>query len=209
AGELHQSGQIPPDTYVLDLDMIGRNARKLKVEADRVGLKALICAKEFGRNPMAMQSIMNAGIEQALGYDIEEIKVLHRYGIPIVHAGHFGQIPNSELNWVMTQVRPEFITVYSPEKARAISKIAGRLGVTQKVLIKVIEDPRLERLATASGYAEEDAMHFARQLNEIENLRVAGVTAYPATDFSLVTKRHSLSGPFKDMMKVVARIRGE
>ena len=189
--------------------MISRNARKLKIEADRVGLGTYICAKEFGRNPLVIQTIMNAGMKEALGYDIEEIKVLHRYGIPIGHAGHFGQIPTFDIPWVMREVHPEFITVYSVEKARRIAKIAGNLGITQKVLVKVIEDPRLERLATASGFAEDDAIRFAHQLQEIENLKVSGVTSYPATDFSLITKTHSLSGPFKEMMRVVERMKTE
>src|ERR1700704_5241118 len=99
AGELHQSGQIPADTYVLDLDTIRNNAEKLQSEARRVGLKAYICTKEFGRNPLVIKTIMNTGMKEALGYDIEEIKALHRYGIPMGHVGHFGQIPNSELGW--------------------------------------------------------------------------------------------------------------
>ena len=207
--ELHQSGEIPPDTYVIDLDMVTSNSEKLQFEAKRVGLKSYICSKEFGRNPIVIKSIMNTGMKEALGYDIEEIKVLHRYGIPIAHVGHFGQIPSSDLQWVMKEVKPEFITVYSLEKARAISKIAGQLGTVQKVLVKVIEDARLERLATASGFVEDEVISFAKQLHDLEHLKVAGVTCYPATDFSLISKAHSLSEPFKSMMRVAKRMTDE
>ena len=47
AGELHQSGQIPPDTYVLDLDMIGQNALNFSKEANRVGLIAHIAQRNL------------------------------------------------------------------------------------------------------------------------------------------------------------------
>jgi predicted amino acid racemase len=209
ATELHQSGQIPPDTYVLDLDMIRSNSEKLQAEANRVRLKSYICSKEFGRNPLVIKTIMNTGMNEALGYDIEEIKVLHRYGIPIGHVGHFGQIPNFDLPWVMQQVKPEFMTVYSIEKAWAISKIAGKAGFVQKVLVKVIEDERLERLATASGFVEDDSISFAKLLQQLDNLKVAGVTSYPATDFSLISKTHSLSASFIAMMRVVRRMEEE
>ncbi|MDA4131475.1 MAG: alanine racemase, partial [Thaumarchaeota archaeon] len=209
AGQLHQSGQIPPDTYILDLDTIAHNARALKTETDRVGLKSYICSKEFGRNPLVIQTIMNAGMKEALGYDIEEIKVLHRYGFPIAHVGHFGQIPNSDLDWVMREIHPEFMTIYSVEKAKRVSKIAADLKTKQKVLVKVIADPRLERLATAAGFSGDDAISFTKQLQQMENLKVAGVTSYPATDFSLITRTHSLSAPFKEMMEVARRMEKE
>ena len=38
AFELHQSGELLPDTYILDLDMITRNAETMKGEADRKGI---------------------------------------------------------------------------------------------------------------------------------------------------------------------------
>ena len=110
----------------------------------------------------------------------------------------------------MTQVHPEYMTVYSLEKARRISKIAGELGVTQKVLVKVIEVPRLERLANPSGFYGDDAVRFAKRTRtKPRTFKFPGVTCYPATDFSLVTKTHSTSGPFKEMMNVVARLKGE
>ena len=105
--------EIPADTYVLDLDMIVSNGAKIKAEATRVGLQCYLCAKQFGRNPIVVDALRRIGFEKAMGMDIEGIKNLHRYGTPIAHVGHFGQIPSSELEFVLSEVRPEVFTVYS------------------------------------------------------------------------------------------------
>ena len=40
--ELHQSGEIPPDTFVIDLDAVESNARKMAEEAKKLGLNHII-----------------------------------------------------------------------------------------------------------------------------------------------------------------------
>ena len=37
--ELHQAGAIPAAAYIVDLDAVTRNARRLRVEADRLGFQ--------------------------------------------------------------------------------------------------------------------------------------------------------------------------
>ena len=57
---LHREGKILPDTYVLDLDCICENARKMKEEADRYGIELYFMLKQIGRNPLVAQKLMEA-----------------------------------------------------------------------------------------------------------------------------------------------------
>jgi predicted amino acid racemase len=209
AAALHRSGEIPPDTYVLDLDTIISNASKGLAEANRVGIKEYMCTKQFGRNPVVVDGLLRAGFEKAIGMDIEGIKNLHRQGVSIGHVGHFGQIPTSELEFVLDEVRPDVFTVYSIERARQISHLAGKLGIKQKLLVKVVADPRTERPATGGGMSEDEAFAMAKELQKLDNVQVVGATSYPATAFSIIHKTHQLSANFKAMMRVVGRMHRE
>ena len=48
AFNLHQNGLISPDTYILDLDMIRRNAQMMLDEARAQGVKLFFMTKQFG-----------------------------------------------------------------------------------------------------------------------------------------------------------------
>jgi predicted amino acid racemase len=209
AARLHQKGEIPPDTYVLDLDAIIENSCKIYAEARKFGLECYLCAKQFGRNPLVIKAIMNSGIREAMAMDMEGLKSLHRCGVPVAHVGHYGQIPTSQLEYVLRKIRPHVITVFSLEKARQISEVASRLGITQKLLVKVLDDPRLEALTTGGGYGEEEALDVIKQMNQMDNVKVVGATTYPAFYFSIFNKTYTMSDNFKAMMRVVHRMEKE
>jgi predicted amino acid racemase len=209
AAKLHRAGEIPPDTYVMDLDTVRENSNKIYAEAKRHGLECYICAKQFGRNPLVVKAIMNSGMREAIAMDMEGVKSLHRYGIPVAHVGHYGQIPTSQLEYVLREIRPHVITVFSLEKARQISQVASRLGITQKLLVKVHDDPRLEALTTGGGYGEEEALDVIKQMNQMDNVKVVGATSYPAFHFSIFNKKYTMHDNFKAMMRVVHRMEKE
>ncbi len=51
AAYLHQTGQIPPNTYVFDADTFEENGKKLRAEAEKYGLKIYFMSKQHARNP--------------------------------------------------------------------------------------------------------------------------------------------------------------
>ena len=63
---LHQTGQILPDTYVLDLDAIENNTRLLVESATKNQIELFFMTKQFGRNPYVAQKIHEAGITRKL-----------------------------------------------------------------------------------------------------------------------------------------------
>ena len=50
--ELHQSGKIPANSYVLDIDTIAENAKHIVAEARKHRLTIFPMTKQFGRTPM-------------------------------------------------------------------------------------------------------------------------------------------------------------
>ena len=47
---LHQSGELPANTYVIDLDAVEDNARAISVKANSLGLTVMAMTKQMGRN---------------------------------------------------------------------------------------------------------------------------------------------------------------
>src|SRR6266545_68965 len=121
AARLHRERLIPPDTYVLDLDAVRANAAKLRAAFDRHGLAAYYEPKQFGRCPLVCAALVEAGFEKAIALDLEEAATLHRNGFTVGHVGHLGQPAAVEAEWVVNELRPEVVTVYSKEKAAQLS----------------------------------------------------------------------------------------
>ena len=56
---LLEKGLIEPDTYVLDLDSMEKNAEKLAKIAGRYGIVFYFMAKQLGRNPETAKPVSN------------------------------------------------------------------------------------------------------------------------------------------------------
>ena len=125
--ELHQSGHIPPNTWVIDLDVIAENARVLTSEAKRLGLTTYLMSKQYCRNPYVNLVAIENGLHKTVAVDMPGALQMRRYGIPIGHMGHLNQIPR-HLTPDAVAMRPEVITVYNLEHARWINDAATQEG---------------------------------------------------------------------------------
>lgn len=137
--KLHKDGQIPPNTFVFDLDMIAKNARALADEAKKYGLKTYLMTKQFNRNPFITQVALKQGLEKTVAVDIMGAKILNRFKVPVGHIGHLSQIPYHDVAAALA-IKPEVITVYSVEAAERISEVAKEMNVVQDILIKVVDN---------------------------------------------------------------------
>ncbi|MFI9027193.1 alanine racemase [Streptomyces sp. NPDC053560] len=135
ATELHKSGAIPPDTYVMDLDSVESNAALLAQEADRLGLSLWFVVKQIGRNPELIEAVARH-IPRFAAIDPPEARILHAAGAEAGNLGHLVQIPARALPEMLAW-RPETVTVYDLANARAVSEAATRLGFVQDVLIRL------------------------------------------------------------------------
>ncbi|MFI8851249.1 alanine racemase [Streptomyces sp. NPDC053499] len=177
AADLHRRGEIPPDTYVMDLDAVAENATLLAGEAERLGLSLWFVVKQFGRNPELIRAVSRA-IPSFAAIDPVEARTLHAAGARAGNLGHLVQIPHRALP-EMLGWRPEAVTVFDLANARAVSAAAQRLGHVQDVLI------RLEGAAGAGYPGQEGGVPlsaldaFAEEAERLPGIRIAGVTAFP------------------------------
>lgn len=108
---LHQTGQILPDTYVLDLDAIENNTRLLVESATKNQIELFFMTKQFGRNPYVAQKIHEAGIKKVVVVDYKEALVMMKQGLPLGNVGHLVQIPKHLLKKIM-DYGTDYITVF-------------------------------------------------------------------------------------------------
>lgn len=175
---LHKTGKITPDTYVMDVDQIEENARLLAEEAKKQGVNLYMMTKQIGRNPELAKRIAAAGIEKAVAVDPWEALVLAEAGVALGHVGHLVQVPNGMLESILAY-RPEVMTVFSLEKAQAVSDEAVRQGVVQKVLMRVVGQKDRTYAGQEGGFLEEDWIDVAKAIQALPGLQLAGVTAFP------------------------------
>jgi len=139
AFELHNTRQIPTDTYLVDLDSVKYNARAISEAARQFSVKNYFMTKQFARNPLISKVIVDAGIESAVAINVDEAKILHGYGFRVDHVGHLMQIPSRDVEFIVNKLRPEIITVYSLEKAREIERAARKSNIKQKIMLRPIK----------------------------------------------------------------------
>jgi predicted amino acid racemase len=195
AFELHQNGIIEPDTYVLDVDSILYNAKCIKNEADKYGIKLYFMTKQFGRNPYIASEIMKLGYEGAVAVDWREAKTLAENGIKLGNVGHLVQIPRCEIENILLQ-KPEVITVYSVEKAKDISGVAKKLNMTQNVMLRVIDKEDILYPAQYGGFYLNELIEKASIIDSLPNIKIYGVTSFPCflynSDSKGIEKTHNM-----------------
>lgn len=175
---LHREGAIPPNTFVIDLDTVERNAGLLRDAAVQNGLSLYFTTKQIGFNPPVARCVSRAGIPKALAIDFREASVLAQNNIPIGHVGHIVQVPLQMINSIL-KLSPEVITVYSLEKARQISQAAGRSGREAQLLLRVISKNDFFFPGQEGGICLNNLIEAATAILRLPNVHIVGVTSYP------------------------------
>ena len=173
---LHQSGQILPDTYVLDLDVIMENASLLKQSADQAGIQLFYMTKQFGRNPLVSAHIREAGIDKGVVVDYKEARMMIENGLPIGNVGHLVQVPQGFLDEILRH-QPEFVTVYSEKVLRDIERLCKEKGYKQNVLLRVYDEHDMIFEGQRGGFPLADVSRLANL--HFDGVRISGVTSFP------------------------------
>lgn len=198
--KLHQSGQITPDTYVIDLDAIKANAKVMLDAANRNNVKLLFMTKQFGRNPILSKTLLDVGYEGAVAVDFRETETLHENGIPLAHVGHLVQTPTHMIDRVM-RMNPELVTVYSVEKAIEINEVCKVLGRKQKILLRVVDrEDSIYSGQHAGMWLDELDIHL-KQLLELQHIQVSGLTSFPCFLFDWESKDYLPTNNVNTMIK--------
>ena len=178
AFNLHREGLILPDTYVIDLDTLIENAKKIKEEADKYGIKLYFMTKQLGRNPIISKEFMKLGYEGAVVVDFREAEVMINNNIKIGHVGHLVQIPKVLIEKVVKS-RPDYITIYSIEKAKEINEACEKLGLKQNIMLRVLGENDNLYSGQYGGFKLEELKYIGEELIKLKNLNIAGITSFP------------------------------
>ena len=179
AFDLHRDGKILPDTYVLDLDRITENARKMKEEADRYGIELYFMLKQIGRNPLVAQKLMEVGFKGAVTVDYKEALCMIENGIHIANVGHLVQIPKVLMKKIIA-ADPDYVTVYSLEKIQEIDAVAGECGKIQKLLIRLSDEDSDLYSGQVGGFHTDELKDLIEKVEGMKNVKIGGLTVFPA-----------------------------
>ena len=188
AVQLHQSGEIPADCYVVDLDSVRQNVRSLRSYADELGLRLYAMTKQINRNPSMLKAIAGEGIDKFVAVDIEGAVTIDREGLDVAHVGHLSQIPKHAVQKVL-KMEPDVWTVYGYDNARFVSEGAQALGVEQDLLLKIVGPDDHAYAAQEGGIPVEDSVEVARRVKDLPGVRIVGTTGFPCITYNLENNR--------------------
>ena len=182
AVELHQNGDIAPNTYLIDLDAVKENAREIKKCGDRYGIEQYVMTKQCNRNPSMIKAFMEEGLDKAVAVDIICINNLQKHDMALGHVGHLVQVPRHQVKRVL-KFSPEVWTVYGYENAGFISEGAEKLGMEQDLLVKVIGPKDVAYTSQEGGIPLDRVVEEAEKINKLPGVNVAGTTGFPTILF--------------------------
>ena len=178
AVELHQSGRIPSNCYVVDIDTVSANATVVARAAASHGLTAYQMTKQFGRNPIVARAVADAGIEKVVAVDFEEARLMASQGLRIGHLGHLVQVPSHEIDRAV-EMDPDFITVFGFDQAARLSRAAQDHGVIQDVTLRVAGPNDTFYPGQRGGVAVDQVVDVATRISALPGIRLRGVTSFP------------------------------
>lgn len=203
---LFQQQKLSPDTWVIDVDMVEENAHLILQMAKKHHVTPYVMSKQFGRNPWLTQHIISAGFPSAVTVDFHEARRLAHHGIPIGHMGHLVQIPDGKIETAL-RYQPEVVTVFTLDKARKISECAKRLGVNQRLLLKVNQPGDIIYPGQEGGFNLDMLPEVASQIEGFGGVEVVGVTHFPCILMSESNYRGTTTQNFITLMKAAEILR--
>ncbi|URT70707.1 YhfX family PLP-dependent enzyme [Cytobacillus firmus] len=197
---LHQSGQIPPNTYVIDLDILGENVAALAETAKNHDFTLYFMSKQLGRLPFIGKFIAEHGIEKAVAVEFDEAKTLAEGGVKMGNVGHLVQPGKNQWPEVLSW-NPEVITLFSLARARQLSDAAVQSGRVQDVLLRVYAEGDMIYPGQQGGFRLEKLDEELPELAGLPGINVAGVTTFPNFQLSEDKKSMEPTPNFTTLLK--------
>ena len=182
AHEHAKVGDIRPDSFVIDVDTVLDNAKKMLDVAKQYNLQLFFMLKQIGRNPYIAKKLIEMGYPGAVVVDFKEAQIMMDHQIPIAHAGHLVQIPTNMIS-SMVDYGIKNITIYSLEKAEQLNEAAEKLNCYQNVLIRVVEEEDFLYNGQQAGIYIGDLLPFVEKLKKLTHIRFNGLTIFPGLLF--------------------------
>ena len=204
--ELHQRGEIPANSCVLDLDTIRSNSEIFAQAAGRHGLKTFAMTKQIGRNPPALRAMADGGIDSFVAVDMECARPIHKAGHRVGHIGHLVQVPHHE-RLEAAALGADYWTVFSYDKAAEAAGAARTLGKTQSLLARIQAPGDVFYMGHEGGFEASDITAVAEQLDALDGARFAGITTFPALLFDEESQAVKLTPNMTTLEVAASRLR--
>lgn len=183
AVQLHQEKRIPANSYLLDIDTISENAKIQAAEGKRLGLKVYPMTKQIGRNPIAIQALADQGLNAYVVVDMDCARAVHAAGHQIGHIGHLVQIARGDTT-TAASYHPEYWTVFNLQKAQEAAEAAGKIGLEQKILVRIHAPGDTFYTGHEGGFPADKILEVAEEIDQLDHASFAGITTFPALLFN-------------------------
>ena len=174
----HRKGLLLPDTYVIDMEIIRENARKILSVSQEQGVKLYYMLKQLGRNPVLARMLDELGYEGAVAVDFREALTFARNGTRLGHVGNLGQIPEGALDAVLA-ARPHIVTVFSLEKAKSLQRAAEKAGIVQPIQLRLSDETGPCYPGQSGGFAPRELPELLPELRKLPNLCLSQLSVRP------------------------------
>ncbi|HEJ0183247.1 TPA: YhfX family PLP-dependent enzyme [Citrobacter koseri] len=175
---LWQQGRIVPDSWVIDVDQVLENGKRLVDTAHQYGITLYLMTKQLGRNPWLAEKLLALGYAGIVTVDYKEARVMRRAGLPVAHQGHLVQIPSRQIDEAVEQ-GTDVITLFSLEKAREVSAAAVKAGRVQAVMLKIYGEQDFLYPGQESGFPLARLDDAVNDIRCLPGLHVTGLTHFP------------------------------
>ena len=184
--ELHQAGEIPANSCVLDLDATESNTAGLCRQARRLGLTVYAMTKQLGRAPGVMAAMAAGGGDGFVAVDMACARPIVGNGHRLGHLGHLVQVPRAEAAEA-AGLEPDYWTVFSENKAAEAAAAARSRSRSQRLLVRVFAGGDEFYPGHEGGVALEDLPAMIDRIAGMEGAEFAGLTTFPALLFDAST----------------------
>lgn len=178
ARTLWRQGAVLPDTWIIDVDQVLENGRKLLAAAQKHGITLYFMSKQLGRNPWLAGKLIELGFKGAVAVDFKEARTLRNAHVPVSHVGHLVQVPVAQVAESVNG-ETEIITLFSLEKARAVSEAALACGRVQPVMLKVFAEHDRLYPGQEAGFPLHELDAIALEIRSMPGIKLTGLTHFP------------------------------
>ena len=182
AVELHQAGQVPANSCVLDLDAIEANTAVLCRRARGLGLAVYAMTKQVGRAPGALAAMAAGGADGFVAVDMACARPIVGNGHRLGHLGHLVQVPRAEAAEA-AGMEPDYWTVFSVNKAAEAAAAARAEGRSQRLLVRVFGPGDEFYAGHEGGVALDGLTAMIDRIAALDGAEFAGLTTFPALLF--------------------------
>ncbi|MCY4423436.1 MAG: alanine racemase [Acidimicrobiaceae bacterium] len=184
--ELHQAGEIPANSCVLDLDATESNTAGLCRQAHRLGLTVYAMTKQLGRAPGVLAAMAAGGVDGFVAVDMACARPIVANGHRLGHLGHLVQVPRAEAAEA-AGLEPDYWTVFSENKAAEAAAAARSRARQQRLLVRVFAGGDEFYPGHEGGVVLEDLPAMIDRIAGMEGVEFAGLTTFPALLFDAST----------------------